>query len=362
MSRLPRPSRLLRFAALAAVGFCGYLAFAPGSIEPAAWTPPRAPRLEGPYAVNDGLAAAVRVGQGMGTGPEGMALDGRGRLCTGVSDGRILCGDGAGGPWTVLADTGGRPLGMELAPSGELIVADARMGLLAVTADGKVQVLSTEAGGVPYGFTDDLAVASDGTIYFTDASFRFSMDQYVLDLLEHRPNGRLLAYHPDTGTAEVLLDGLYFANGVALANDGSFLVVCETGLYRLTRLWLTGARRGQADVFIDNLPGFPDNVTTSPDGQTFWLAIVSPRDPLVDAMLPHPAIRRLVAKLPDALRPGTKRHAFVLGLSLDGKVVANLQDASSGSYSPITSALEVDGQLWLGSLERDSVARVPLAP
>ena len=37
---------------------------------------------------------------------------------------------------------------------------------------------------------------------------------------------------------------------------------------------------GTKDVLIDRLPGFPDNITPSADGN-FWLALVVPDAPLV---------------------------------------------------------------------------------
>ena len=65
--------------------------------------------------------------------------------------------------------------------------------------------LATEADGVPFAFTDDLDIASDGRIYFSDASSKFHQPDYILDLLEARPHGRLLRYDPSTGKTEVLL-------------------------------------------------------------------------------------------------------------------------------------------------------------
>ncbi|UWN52033.1 hypothetical protein ASALC70_04271 [Alcanivorax sp. ALC70] len=55
---------LLIVAVLAA-----YLLFWPVPIEPVAWDAPRAPALEGDYAVNDRLASARRLAAGHGTGP-----------------------------------------------------------------------------------------------------------------------------------------------------------------------------------------------------------------------------------------------------------------------------------------------------
>src|SRR5262249_25012677 len=203
-----------------------------------------------------------------------------------------------------------RPLGLSFAPGGELYVADARKGLLMVDAGGAVRVLATEQGGQRLGFTDDVVVARDGTVYFTDASAKY--EDYALDLLEHRPNARLLSYHPSSGRLQLLMRG-YFLNGVALAPDQSYLLVTETGAYRVWRVMLRGERAGRFEPFIENLPGFPDNITLGSSGR-YWVAIGTPRKADVDWLLPRPFLRKAVARLPRALWPKPARYRFVLAL------------------------------------------------
>ena len=336
-----------------------YLLLWPVPVDPVAWTPPEPPALSGAYAPNTRLSEVKRLPPGAGYAPEDVAIDGAGRIYTGVEDGRIfrLRADGAGAE--VFADTRGRPLGLRFDAANNLIVADAAKGLLSVAPDGSVSVLSTEAGGVPFRCTNDLDIASDGTIYFTDASSKFPLSALKADLIEHRPNGRLLAYDPRTGQTRVVLDGLYFANGVALSPDQTFVLVSETGAYRVRRLWLSGERRGQSDIFIENLPGFPDNISSN-GGDKFWLALVSPRNRLLDATLPRPLLGKVLLRLPNFLQPAPARYGFVLGLSQDGRVIANLQDPSGKSFALVSSALEHDGQLYLGSIGEDAVGRLPL--
>lgn len=75
---------------------------------------------------------------------------------------------------------------------------------------------------------DAVVEASDGSVYFSDASTKFENDKWVLDLLEAKPYGRLLKYDPITRKTTVLLDGLWFANGVALSPREDYIVICET--------------------------------------------------------------------------------------------------------------------------------------
>jgi sugar lactone lactonase YvrE len=326
--------------------------------DPGAWRPPPAPRLEGRYAVNHALEGVERWPLPDGVGPEDVAVDADGRVCTGVEDGRILRYPPGGGRPEVLADTGGRPLGVELDGEGRLVVCDAERGLLRLEPDaGRVTSLVEAFAGARLRFTNNAAVAADGTIYFTDSSTRFGLGDYVSDLLEHRPNGRLLAHDPGSGRTRLVADRLWFANGVALSHEESFVVVAETGRYRLTRVWLTGDRAGRREVLVDNLPGFPDNVSGNGRG-VFWVAIASPRDRLADALLPRPRLRTVLHRLPDALTPTMKRYGLVLGVDEDGQVVHALH-GPSGAYAPVTGAREHDGWLYLGSLEMDAVGRVP---
>jgi len=236
-------------------------------------------------------------------------------------------------------------------------VADARRGLLAVSPAGAVTLAASEHGGRPFRLTDDLDVGTDGTVYFTDASSRFEMGQSIWDVVENRPHGRLLARDP-SGSVRLVADGLYFANGVALAPDESYVLVVETSRYRLRRCWLAGDRRGSCDVFADNLPGFPDGVSGNGRG-TFWVALVSPRNPLLDRLHPWPALKKALVRLPSLVRPGPRAYGFVLGLDERGRVVHNLQDPQGRAFAFVTNVVEHEGSLYLGSLELDAVGRIP---
>jgi sugar lactone lactonase YvrE len=347
-----------RWTLFAAALVLGYLLFWPTRVDPARWVPPAAPELAGPYAPNRFLAATEWLGKGEALGPEATAIDRDGRIYAGNRDGRVIRFSADGRRVETFTDTHGRPLGMAFDSGGNLLVADAMKGLLSVSPAGIVAVLATEQGGVPFGFPDDVDVAPDGTVYFTDASFKYSLAEHRNDVIEHRPNGRLLAYDPASRAVSLALGKLYFANGVAVSGDGSFVLVCETANYRVTRYWRSGPRSGTADVFIDNLPGFPDNITFSREREIFWLALYAPRDALADQLMPHPLLRKVIARLPTALQPQTVRHAFALGVDPNGKVIYNLQDPSPQSFAPVTSVREHGGILYLGSIERDALGRV----
>ena len=233
--------------------------------------------MTGALAPNDALRDAETVVTC--EGPEDVAFDAEGRLYTGAEDGSVLRTtepveeDTTNAGLERFADTGGRPLGMEF-DGDDLLVCAEDAGLVSVAPDGDVTALSTRAGGREIAFADDLHVADDGTVYFSDAT---EHDIFQDELFELRDTGRLLAYDPETEETTVELEGLGFANGVCPHEDGESLLVTETSRYRVTRYWIDGDREGESERFVDNLPGYPDNVEAAADGG-HWLASPSLRD------------------------------------------------------------------------------------
>lgn len=350
--------------AILAILLLGFLFLWPVPVDPVAWQPAPAPSLaDGPYAANERLSALTAVGSPGLPGPEAVLLDDNGHLVTGLRDGRVVRSSADGRALKLIAHTGGRPLGLAWHPDGRLLVADARRGLLAITVDdGQIQVLhAADDPTLPLGFTDDLAVSADGRhIYFSDASARWGYGQDTQAILEHRGDGRLLRYDLDSGKSQVLLDGLQFANGVALSPDEDYVLVVETGAYRIQRYWLSGARAGQHEPFVDNLPGFPDNVRHN-GRDRYWVALFAPRNALVDGLAQRPFLRKIMARLLLVLPRPVERRAMALAFDADGRLLENLQATGSDSYAPITTVLEADNWLYFGSLTRDHLARLPLA-
>ncbi|WP_219097238.1 SMP-30/gluconolactonase/LRE family protein [Pseudomonas sp. UMAB-40] len=337
-----------------------FLLLFPTKVRPVAWTPPPAPSLtSGVYADNQRLKGVERVGPADIEGPEALLLEDN-VLITGLHDGRLIRTSLDGKDTKVLADTGGRPLGLARHPNGLLVIADGVKGLLSLDAQGRLIPLTTAASGVPFGFTDDVAIDKSGHYaYFSDASSRWGYGKDGEAIIEHGGDGRLLRYDFQTGKTTVLLDTLEFANGVTLGPDDSFVLVNETGAYRITRFWLSGPNAGTHDVFIDNLPGLPDNLAFN-GRDRFWVALYAPRNALLDATAQHPFVRKMIVRALTVLPKPMEKRAFALGLDLDGKVIANLQDASTGNYSPITTVREYGDWLYLGSLKAKNMARLPL--
>ena len=331
----------------------------PSPIDPAAYEPASPPEMVGVLEPNEKLRGAERLAEGRVKGPEDIAVDAEGRIYGGTEDGLIVRLDSSGEGLETFADTGGRPLGLHFDAEGRLVVADAAKGLLRLDTSGQIETLTTASNGMPFRFTDDLDIASDGRIYFSDASSRFDHHHYLFDLLEARAHGRLLRYDPATGQTETLLSGLYFANGVALSQNEDFVLVNETYRYRIRRYWLKGPRAGEDDLFADNLPGFPDGVSANRQG-IFWAALFTVRNRRADRMHPSPFTKKLVAKLPRFAWPKPAPYGLVLAYDEQGRIVRNLQDPGGETIPQATSAEQVGETLYLGNLNLDFMARYAL--
>lgn len=352
-----------------------YLLAWPVPIDPVAWDSPPNPGYVGPQETNARLAELSFIDLNEYEGPEDVELVPGGDLIVAADHGAVLYLTPTNAPrteWTcrVLAETGGRPLGLALPPEGarlpegwterDLIVADAYLGLLRITPEGRVETLTDSVPGAPeerrrIRYADNADMARDGRIYFTDASTRFGAKEYggtfeasVLDILEHRPNGRILVYDSHADTTEELLYGYSFPNGIALDEAQESFFFAETGTYRILRHWIKGPRTGETEVVIENLPGYPDNVNRGQSGR-YWVGLTKPRSALLDGMAGSPFQRKLAARLPDFLKPIPPSYGHVFAFDESGQIVMDLQDPQ-GEYPSTTGATEEPGRLYIQSL------------
>lgn len=331
----------------------------PSPIDSVAVQPSEPLPMTGALAANDRLQSIQVIPLPKGQrGGEDVALDANGCLHTGTESGHILrqC---AGADWQVLAHTSGRPLGLHFDVQGNLIIADAAKGLLSMTPSGELSVLVDHYQGERFGFVDDVDIGADGTMYFSDASSRYTIDNIVLDVLDGRPSGRLFAYQPNDNSLTLLADGLAFANGVAVAADQHYVLVNETFRYQISRVWLSGERAGEREILLDQLPGMPDGIARAPDG-TYWVAMYGLRPELVDRVHSYPWLKNQLAKLPDWLAPIPKPYGFILQINSNGDILQSLHDRAGVAIGEVTSVQpEVDG-LYLGTLHMGRLGKVTL--
>lgn len=337
-----------------------YLLLWPVPIAPVKWRAPTDNGFVGEFARNTRLSDLTLINLGNDAGPEDFAINQAGTLATSSHSGAILLkkkGETAFTPWI---NTGGRPLGIEYDSKGNLLIADAHRGLLMVNAAGTLSVLVDNVINEPIVYADDVDVAANGKVYFTDATTKFAAKKHggtlkasLLEIFEHKGNGRLIEYSPMTGESKVLIDGLVFANGVAVSHDQYSILVNETGKYRVLRYWLVGAKQGQVEVVIDNLPGFPDNISRSLDGG-YYIGLASPRSAPVDVLSDKPWVRKMVQRLPAFMRPQGQVYGHLIKINESGDVEESLQDPS-GAFPFVTGAIETSEGLYISSLTAQKV-------
>ncbi len=339
-----------------------YLAFWPVPIDPVAWDAPVDRGISDPFGPDDRLKYARHISTGEHEGPEDISFGPDGYLYAPTSSGTIIRISPSGAV-TPFANVGGRPLGITRANDGTLLIANAYLGLQRVDSEGNLSEVLVEIDGRPLVYANNVAAAQDGRVFFSEASSRFGAEQFggtyaasLLDIMEHGGHGRIIEFDPAGNSARVILDGLNYANGVAISADDQFLLIAETGAYRVHRHWLAGPRAGETEVILDNLPAFPDNITAGMQGR-FWVGLIAPRVPALDALSGKPWLRKVVQRLPAALRPKALPYSHVIAIDGDGEVLINLRDPEARLPS-LTAVLETPDALYLGSLFGHAIGRL----
>jgi sugar lactone lactonase YvrE len=345
-----------------------YLTLWPVPIDPVQWIPPQSPGYTGPYSVNTKLAGLKIISLQGEEGPEHIAIGPDGRLYTTVLSRNIIRMNQDGTNQEVFVKTGGRVLGFDFDARSNIIAADVDNGLVSISPDRKITVLTNKVNNDPIRYADAVIVAKSGKIYFSDASMRFAprdwggtFEASVLDILEQRSTGRLLEYDPTTRETRIMARGFSFANGVALSLDEQWLFLNETGKYRIWKISVNAkdldiSRPDEsAKILIDNLPGYPDNLMRGLDGK-IWVGLVKPRTPALDKMTftTAPFMRKLTVRLPRFMWPVPKPYGHVVAFTEDGRIVADLQDPS-GAFPETTAVTETADKLYIQSLHAKGI-------
>ncbi|KGF70908.1 ABC transporter permease [Hoeflea sp. BAL378] len=333
---------------------------------------PPAPATEGdsPYALNDKLRPVELIGLGAIDGPEDVILDDDDHIYAGNRTGdivRFLAPDYK--EQEIYAHIGGRPLGMAFAPDGALLVCVGGMGLYRVTKDREVEKLTDETNRSLFTIiddsrlrlADDLDVAPDGRIYFSEATVRYDMHEWPVDSLEARGNGRIICYDPNTNTTQTILKNLVFPNGICMTHDGQSFLFAETWACRVSRYYFAGPKKGKVEPVIPNLPGYPDNINRASDG-TFWLALVGMRTPSVDLSMRMPGFRKRMARriAPDEWLYPNINTGCVVRFDETGQILDVMWDLGGENHPMITSMREHKGHLYIGGISNNRIGRLKL--
>lgn len=288
-------------------------------------------------------------------GPEDVLIAADGSVYCGTEDGWIYHLDAQTGAAKTLVNSGGRVLGLTFLADETLLVCDAEKGLLALDRSSTtLRVLASEVEGAPFVFCNNSDVAADGTIFFSNSSTRHGFHSSQTETMENIPTGTLYRRSPE-GDIETLLSGLHFANGVCLAADESFVLVAETAAARIMKYHLTGAQKGQAEVFVDQLPGLPDNLSLGSDG-LIWAALVVAMTKDLQRVQASPLwIRKLIARLPAFMIPDLPPFLRVQAYTAEGRCQYDYE-GDGETFKMATGVREKDGRVYLGSIEESAIA------
>lgn len=323
-----------------------------------------------PWTINSRLTDAQAIGLGQVEGGEDCAVD---------ADGNVYCGDRRGWIWRfdapefgdgrIFARTGGIPLGMAWDADDNLVCAVGGIGLVRISPDGTQETFGASIRKTWYKVADDslvraaddLDVAADGSIYFSDFSSRYQASEYVSELLENRPNGRLLRWDPESDKLVLAAKNYSFPNGVCTAHDGDSILIAATLLCRVDRLWIRGPKAGQIEPVMENLPGYPDNINRASDGN-YWLAFAGMRVPSYDVLMRHDSVRRRAFHelSMDEWPMPQLNVSCVAKFSESGEVLHTLWDGTLDNHSLITSMREHEGYLYIAGLQNNRIGRVRL--
>ncbi|XP_050171059.1 adipocyte plasma membrane-associated protein [Myiozetetes cayanensis] len=370
----------LTLAASLAVPLLGVTVLLDCPIDPQPISLKEPPLLTGALEPNTKLRKAERLWENQLYGPESIVNVGD-VLFTGTADGKIIkIEDGeiqtisriGHGPCGTREDepTCGRPLGIRVGPNNTLFVADAYYGLYEVDPDtGETKVLvSTQKviEGQKLSFVNDLTVTQDGRkIYFTDSSSKWQRRDYLFLIMEGTDDGRLLEYDTVTKEVKVLMVGLRFPNGVQLSPAEDFVLVQETTMARIRRYYVSGLMKGGADMFVENMPGLPDNIRLSSSGG-YWVAMSAVRHnpgfSLLDFLAEKPWIKKMIFKLlsQETVTNFVPKYSLVVELTETGSYRRSFHDPNGVTVAYVSEAHEHNGYLYLGSFRSPYICRINL--
>jgi sugar lactone lactonase YvrE len=328
-----------------------YLSLWPVPIDPVAWQAPDNRGLVDPFAPNKQLQSATAIDLGTFAGPEDATLGHDDHVYATTESGHVIRIRNRRVEEFVFV--GGRPLGIETDRDGSLVVANSYTGLQRISPDGSVT--SLYGGDDADIFANNLAIADDGRIFFTEASrkfgareFRDTMDATVFDVMEHGGHGRVMVFDPVAQSAAVVLDDLAYANGIAISPANNFLLIVEMNEYRVLKHWLEGPDAGTTEVLLENLPGFGDNLKTGYNGR-FWLGIAAPRKAIVDQLSDKPRLRKVIMRLPKFIQPEADVSSHVIAFNERGEILMNMHDPAA-RFPTLTGVLETRTNLYLTTL------------
>lgn len=188
--------------------------------------------------------------------------------------------------------------------------------------------------------------------------------------------------------SKVLLDELFFPSGIAFSPEEDSVIVAELGASRLLKYHIKGPKKGQHEIFVDGLPGQPDNIT--PDAEGLWVALVASVDSgipsIYSSLTNFPRLRMFILRMlffiespfhlindfyPNVLcqkcihfignYESTKmflpKRSTIVRVDWNGNILGSLH-GSDNTAGTVSHVLQVEDDLYLGSPFNRYIAKV----
>eukprot|EP01059_Diplonema_ambulator_P028741 TRINITY_DN47655_c0_g1_i1.p1 TRINITY_DN47655_c0_g1~~TRINITY_DN47655_c0_g1_i1.p1 ORF type:complete len:407 (+),score=98.35 TRINITY_DN47655_c0_g1_i1:149-1222(+) len=320
--------------------------------------------------VNEKLKSAVRLFKGEVLGSEGVA----------VHEGVLYLLDRYG--WVHKAAEGedgkfkleknvtyvgpGRPLGFHVTSSG-IILCDSVKGIVLAQfplshTTQPVILHNTDHLNRPINYFNDLDVHGD-TVYFSSScegavaldsgkGYYDTMMGFLMNAMKGDASGRVFSFNMKTKEMKEIVNGVWYANGVAVDPTGRYLYYCETSAFRVMKVDLeTGVRT----PIITHLPGYPDGLTFNPTHTALYVSLVALPSPL-SLVLPYPTLRVLLSHFASIFTYFSKPHGCVVKITPTGEVLDTYMDPTGEVVSSVSSVTEHNNRLYIGNLMGDYVS------
>eukprot|EP00210_Caulerpa_lentillifera_P003500 g3340.t1 len=321
--------------------------------------------LTGNLSVNHELERGVTLFENKIIAPESVIFDNEGTMYLFTEKGIFTAapsGDGFHDPVLLVDTKGGRPLSGDFDSEGNLYFCDVMLGLGIVDVEKKSYEILISNDRIH--LCDDLVVSSKGDVYIADTSgFTVqSLETFFatcqVTIAHGGTKARVLKYTPSTKQLTTLISNLTSIGGLELSPDESYLLVDDGSMLKILKHWLKGPREGSTETFIDNLPGYPDNIHKG-SNSTYWVGIFSILGLADRVVFSSRVLRWIVTRIP--LHMAIKMiptHGLIIQIDDAGNVLRSFHDMS-GKFGRTSSAIERNGKLYIGSFN-DAVKVIDL--
>ena len=325
-----------------------------------------------PYAMNERLRDVEVIGLGQIEGPEDVILD---RTTISIAACGKATSSGFSRPtitsWEVFAHVGGRPLGIAFDRDDNLVVCIGGMGLYMSTARAMCEKLTDETNRSRLSIiddsrmrlADDLDIAPDGKVYFSEATIRYGFKEWAVDALEGRGNGRIIRYDPATRATRTVVRNLLFPNGICMTHDNNRILFAETWGCRISRYWFEGPKAGDDRDSDRQSP----RVSGQHQSRIRWNLLACARghadadlrsgDDDAGLQAAHGAAgrerRMALSQCQCWLRRAFRR---------DGTMLETLWDLGGENHPALTSMREHRGYLYLGGITNNRIGQISFRP